>query len=162
MVDLKGSKNFGEKKIKKDVKAECHIDMCEESLTSEKVDVEIIDEEDGNKFLAVSLTDDTVRPSKEATIIISTNDLKRILEAAEEGYEQQLSMASENFFLGTQNGICPLCDEQRTLLLLRGGITGCKPCLDTLAGILKAANKPTSKEKMFRSVQKGESHAKEK
>ena len=165
MVSLKGSNNFG-KKIKKDVEVECHINMCEEDITSKKVDVEIVDEEGENKFLAVSLKDDT-EPSKEATIIISTNNLKRVLEAAEAAeisYEQRLSAVSKNFFLGTKEGVCPFCEEKKILLLLKGGITGCKSCLDTLAGILKGASEPTSKGKLFRTVRNkgGELHAKEK
>lgn len=140
MFNLKGN-NFG-KKIKKDVKVDCHISIGKESLDSEKVDVEILDEECENKFLAVSLTDDT-EPSKEVTIIISTNDLKRILEAAEESYKQSIT---SDFFLGTKEAVCPFCNEKKTLLLLKGGMTGCKPCLDTLAGILKGAGKPSKEE----------------
>jgi len=135
------------KRMKKDVKAEFHVSIGDDDVTSEKVVVEIIDEEDGNKFLALSLKD-VDRPFKEATIITSTSDLKRILEVAEEHEGEGLN----KFFIGTKEGTCPLCNERKTLLLLNGGIACCKPCLDTLASILKSASKPTSKEDLFRNL----------
>jgi len=57
-----------------------------------------------------------------------------------------------NFFLGTKNGICPFCGRTKTLLLIRGGIVGCKDCLDNLASILKIACNRISKEKLMEKM----------
>jgi len=59
---------------------------------------------------------------------------------------------TNNFFLGTKDGICPFCRKFKTLLLLRGGIIGCEDCLDILAGMLKASFKLTSKGKLIERI----------
>lgn len=64
------------------IKAECTVSFGELSLTSDEADIEVVDEEEGNKFLDISLSDHKVESMK-ASIIISTDDLKTILKVAE-------------------------------------------------------------------------------
>jgi len=57
-----------------------------------KPDIDVIDEEEGNKFLLISLRDNE-DASKKTTIITSTDDLKRIIKATEGDWEQLLKDA---------------------------------------------------------------------
>jgi len=47
--------------------------------------------------------------------------------------------AHNGFFIGTRKGLCPLCMDCKTLVILTGGISACRDCLDISTGILKAA-----------------------
>lgn len=72
------------------VKAECTINLGNESLTSEEVGVEVLDKEGGNMFLEISMED---KKTGKASLIISTDDLKKILEV---GREQLLKKAVQD------------------------------------------------------------------
>jgi len=74
------------------IKAECTISLDNESLTSEELEVEVLDKEDGNMFLRISMEDDkTVKGS----LIISTDGLEKILESVEVHREQSLKKDSD-------------------------------------------------------------------
>jgi len=75
------------------IKLECTVSLGEETLTFNEAEVEVLDKENGNKFLGISLSDERLR---KANLVISTNDLNRILNAAEEGWEQLLKKAIQD------------------------------------------------------------------
>ena len=59
-----------------------------------------------------------------------------------------------SFFIGTKKGLCPLFMECKTLLVLTGGISACRDCLDISTGILKAAEKElTTNEEILEKLQ---------
>jgi hypothetical protein len=70
------------------VRLDCTVSFGEESLTADKAEVEVIDQDEGDRFLNISLKDSEDVPRK-ASIIISADDLKRILEVAEAGHDPQ-------------------------------------------------------------------------
>jgi len=56
------------------------------------------------------------------------------------------------FFIGAKKSFCPLCMECKELLILKGGISACRGCLDISTGVLKAAEeKLTTKDEIDRS-----------
>jgi len=73
------------------LRAECTVMFGEVSLTFDEAEIEVLDKEEGNKFLEISLKDNRV--GSKLSLVISTNDLKRILEAAEGGWEETLEKA---------------------------------------------------------------------
>jgi len=75
------------------VKAEFTISLGNISLTADEVEIETLDEEEENKFLEISLRDKTT--AREVSIIVSTNDLKKVLRATEEDWQQLLEKAIE-------------------------------------------------------------------
>lgn len=67
------------KEMKTKVKVEYTVSFDQETFTSEEADIEVLDEEEGNKFLNISLKDNLT--SRSVSIVISTDDLKKILGA---------------------------------------------------------------------------------
>lgn len=51
--------------------------------------------------------------------------------------------------LGTLKGACPVCKEEKTLLLLRYELVMCKSCLKNIAQILELAKNTVSKEELM-------------
>ena len=51
------------------------------------------------------------------------------------------------FIQGRNSGVCQLCGESKTVILLRGGLSACGDCLDLSMDLLKVAN-PITKEKL--------------
>jgi len=70
------------------VRLECTVSFGEANLTADKAEVEVIDRDEGERFLNISLKD-SEDMSRKANIIISADDLKRIVEAAEVGHDPQ-------------------------------------------------------------------------
>jgi len=70
------------------VRLDCTISFDETNLTADKAEIEVIDKDEGDRFLNISLND-SEDESRKASIIISTDDLRRILEAAEAGHDPQ-------------------------------------------------------------------------
>jgi len=68
------------------INVECTVNFGEENFTFHEAEIEVLDKEEGNKFLDISLKDKEVK--SKMSLIISTNDLKKILEATEEGLEE--------------------------------------------------------------------------
>ena len=55
----------------------------------------------------------------------------------------------EPLVLGTIKGVCPVCKEVKTLLLLRHELVMCESCLKNIAQILELANNGISKEELM-------------
>jgi len=70
------------------VRLDCTISFDEANLTADKAEIEVIDKDEGERFLNISLKD-SEDMSRKANIIISADDLKRIVEAAELGHDPQ-------------------------------------------------------------------------
>lgn len=62
------------------VKLECTVSFGKATITSGEVNIEVLEENVGNKFLSISVKDKKYWLT-EARIFISTEDLKRILRA---------------------------------------------------------------------------------
>jgi len=75
------------------VKAEFTISLGNISLTADEAEIETLDEEEENKFLEISLRDKAT--ARDVSIIVSTNDLKKVLRATEEDWQQLLEKAIE-------------------------------------------------------------------
>ena len=75
------------------VKAEFTISLGNISLTADEAEIETLDEEEENKFLEISLSDKAT--AREVSIIVSTDDLKKVLRATEEDWQQLLEKAIE-------------------------------------------------------------------
>jgi len=56
----------------------------------------------------------------------------------------------EILIAGTKTGVCPFCNETKTLLLLRYEIVVCKSCLNVLTQILEHAQHGVSEEELRR------------
>ncbi|TRZ49190.1 MAG: hypothetical protein D4S01_09100 [Dehalococcoidia bacterium] len=54
----------------------------------------------------------------------------------------------EILIAGTKKGVCPLCNETKTLLVLRYGIIICKSCLHVLTQILEYTEHGVSEEEL--------------
>ncbi|MDG6223648.1 MAG: hypothetical protein QCH99_10360 [Candidatus Bathyarchaeota archaeon] len=55
----------------------------------------------------------------------------------------------EPLLLGTTKGLCPVCKQIKTLLLLRYELVVCKSCLKNITKILGLVNDGVSKEELM-------------
>ncbi|MCS7120362.1 MAG: hypothetical protein RMJ07_01660 [Nitrososphaerota archaeon] len=133
---VKYSSGSGEGSVKR-IKANCLLSIGKETVSSDMVDVEVIEEEEGNKTICISLYSGDHEFRRNASIVITTMDMEKILRVVGESYEQRLNRLKRNFVIGTKDGRCPLCYRRETLILIRGGISGCRSCLEALRDLLK-------------------------
>ena len=63
--------------------------------------------------------------------------------------EKNKSSRQDPLLLGTIIGVCPVCKEEKTLLLLRYELVMCKSCLKNIAQILELAKNSVSKEELM-------------
>ena len=76
------------------------------------------------------------------------DDLRRELRL-----KRELGRRVKGLFLGTKEGVCPLCGESRTIIHLRGKLSACRVCLDILENILAAACEPMRREKLLAALE---------
>jgi len=63
--------------------------------------------------------------------------------------EKIKNIGQDPLLLGTIKGVCPVCKEEKTLLLLRYELVMCKSCLKNIAQILELAKNSVSKEDLM-------------